>query len=426
MLSCQRSAFTLPDGVHYLNCAYMAPLAVAVRAAGIRGIDRRTAPHLIRPEDFFDESDHLRCLFSRVVNAPDPKRVAIVPSVSYGLAAVARNVPAARGDNVVVLEEQFPSNVYVWRRLCAERGLELRTIGAPPPDARGRALEWNIRLLSSIDRRTALVSVPHVHWADGTLFDLERVGERARDCDALLAVDGTQSVGAMPFDVQRVRPDALVCAGYKWLLGPYSTGLAWYGPAFDHGTPIEENWITRRGSEAFAELVRYRDEYQPAALRYDVGERSNFVLLPMLVGGPRARPRVDGPRHPGLLPRPDGSPGPHPARARAPGRGAALARRPPVRGAGGGLGRPDAPRRAPPRAAGRGVVPRRRRPRRAPPVQRRRRHRRAARRHRVRVAGPRVFEPPPPRRRANDAGPPRKHAFYSVRKSIITQFHEQC
>ena len=283
MLSCQRSAFTLPDGVHYLNCAYMAPLAAAVRAAGIRGIDRRTTPHLIRPEDFFDESDHLRCLFSRVVNAPDANRVAIVPSVSYGLAAVARNVPASRGDNVVVLEEQFPSNVYVWRRLCAERGLELRTVEAPPPDARGRGLEWNIRLLSSIDRRTALVSVPHVHWADGTLFDLERVGERARDCGALLAVDGTQSVGAMPFDVQRVRPDALVCAGYKWLLGPYSTGLAYYGPAFDEGTPIEENWITRRGSEAFAGLVRYRDEYQPAALRYDVGERSNFVLLPMLV-----------------------------------------------------------------------------------------------------------------------------------------------
>ena len=283
MLSCQRSAFTLPDGVHYLNCAYMAPLAAAVRAAGIRGIDRRTAPHLIRPEDFFDESDHLRCLFSRVVNAPDPNRVAIVPSVSYALAAVARNVPASRGDNVVVLEEQFPSNVYVWRRLCAERGLELRTVEAPARDTRGRALEWNIRLLSSIDRRTALVSVPNVHWADGTLFDLERVGERARDCGALLAVDGTQSVGAMPFDVQRVRPDALVCAGYKWLLGPYSTGLAYYGPAFDQGTPVEENWITRRGSEAFAGLVRYRDEYQPAALRYDVGERSNFVLLPMLV-----------------------------------------------------------------------------------------------------------------------------------------------
>lgn len=282
MLSCQRSRFLLPDGVHYLNCAFMAPLAVAVRAAGIRGIDRRTAPHLIRPEDFFEESDRLRGLFARLVNASDPNRAAIVPSVSYALAAVARNVPAAPGGNVVILEEQFPSNVYVWRRLCTERGLELRTVEAPPRDAPGRAPAWNARLLSSIDRRTAVVSVPHVHWADGTLFDLERVGERARDCDALFVVDGTQSVGAMPFDVRRVRPDALVCAGYKWLLGPYSLGLAYYGPAFDQGTPIEENWITRRGSEALADLVRYRDEYQPAALRYDVGERSNFVLLPML------------------------------------------------------------------------------------------------------------------------------------------------
>lgn len=282
MLSCQRSRFLLPDGVHYLNCAFMAPLAVAVRTAGIRGIDRRTAPHLIRPEDFFEESDRLRGLFARLVNASDPNRAAIVPSVSYALAAVARNVPAAPGGNVVILEEQFPSNVYVWRRLCAERGLELRTVEAPPPDAPGRAPAWNARLLSSIDRRTAVVSVPHVHWADGTLFDLERVGERARDCDALFVVDGTQSVGAMPFDVRRIRPDALVCAGYKWLLGPYSLGLAYYGPAFDQGTPIEENWITRRGSEALDELVRYRDEYQPAALRYDVGERSNFVLLPML------------------------------------------------------------------------------------------------------------------------------------------------
>ena len=282
MLPCQRSRFTLPADVHYLNCAFMAPLASAVRAAGIRGIDRRTAPHLIRPEDFFDESNQLRRLFSQVVNAPDSRRVAIVPSVSYGLAAVARNVPAASGDNVVILAEQFPSNVYVWRRLCAERGLVLRTVEAPGPGTGGRASAWNDRLLESIDRRTALVSVPHVHWADGTLFDLERVGERARDCRALFVVDGTQSVGALPFDVRRIRPDALVCAGYKWLLGPYSTGLAYYGSAFDEGTPVEENWIARRGSEALADLVRYRDEYQPAALRYDVGERSNFVLVPML------------------------------------------------------------------------------------------------------------------------------------------------
>ena len=282
MLACQKARFTLPDGLHYLNCAFMAPLAHAVRAAGAEGIDRRATPHLISPPDFFEESDLVRCLFSRLVNIPDPNRVAIVPSVSYGLATVARNARVEQGDNIVVVEEQFPSNVYTWRRLCAERGVELKVVQAPPRADGGRAAAWSARLLTAIDRRTAVVALPQVHWTDGTLFDLERVSERARECDALLVIDGTQSVGALPFDVKRIRPDALVCAAYKWLLGPYSVGLAYFGPVFDQGTPLEENWITRRGSEAFADLVRYRDEYQPAAVRYDVGERSNFTLLPML------------------------------------------------------------------------------------------------------------------------------------------------
>ncbi len=282
MLTCQKSRFLLPEGLHYLNCAYMAPLARDVRTAGIAGIDRRAAPYLLRPPAFFDESTRVRELFSRLVNVPDPNRIAIVPSVSYGLATVARNVPAAAGDNVVVVEEQFPSNVYTWRRLCAERGLTLQVVAAPARSDSGRAAAWNVRLLEAIGPRTAVVALPQVHWADGTLFDLVRVGERARECGALLVVDGTQSVGAFPFDVAQIRPDALVCAGYKWLLAPYSIGLAYYGPAFDDGIPLEEGWLARRHSEVFADLVQYQDEYRPAALRFDVGERSNFTLLPML------------------------------------------------------------------------------------------------------------------------------------------------
>jgi len=281
-LACQKFRFALPEGLHYLNCAYMSPLAQVVRAAGIQGIDRQAAPQLIQPSDFFDESHLVRCLFSRLINVPDPNRVAMVPSVSYGLATVARNAAASAGDNIVILEEQFPSNVYTWRRLCTDRGLTLRVVPAPEISASARASTWNSRLLTAIDRRTSVVAIPQVHWADGTLFDLEQVGERARECGALLVVDGTQSVGAFPFDVQQVQPDALVCAGYKWLLGPYTLGLAYYGPAFDHGVPLEEGWITRRHSETFADLVQYRDEYQPGALRFDMGERSNFTLMPML------------------------------------------------------------------------------------------------------------------------------------------------
>jgi selenocysteine lyase/cysteine desulfurase len=100
-------------------------------------------------------------------------------------------------------------------------------------------------------------------------------------------VDGTQSVGAVPFDVQEVQPDALVVAAYKWLLGPYALALSWLGPRFDDGVPLEETWIGRKGSEDFNGLVEYTDEYQPGAVRYDVGERSNFGLLPVAVASLR-------------------------------------------------------------------------------------------------------------------------------------------
>ena len=150
-----------------------------------------------------------------------------------------------------------------------------------------RGAAWNEALAEAIDERTAIVAVPHVHWTDGTRFDLERIATRARSFGAAVVIDGTQSVGALPFDVQRIKPDALVCAGYKWLLGPYSLGFAYYGPRFDEGEPLEENWIAREGSEDFRALVNYGDRYQPGALRYDMGERSNFVLLPMAVAALR-------------------------------------------------------------------------------------------------------------------------------------------
>ena len=88
--------------------------------------------------------------------------------------------------------------------------------------------------------------------------------------------------GALGFDAGEVRPDYVVCAGYKWLLGPCSLGFLWAAPEHRAGRPIEHNWIARAGSEDFARLVDYRGEYQPGARRFDVGERSNFILEPML------------------------------------------------------------------------------------------------------------------------------------------------
>jgi selenocysteine lyase/cysteine desulfurase len=127
------------------------------------------------------------------------------------------------------------------------------------------------------------VTVPNCHWTDGSVLDLVRTGERAREIGAALVVDATQSLGAHTLDVSEVRPDFLVSAAYKWLLGPYSLGFLYVGEGYREGVPIEHNWISREGSEDFARLVEYTDAYGPGARRYDVGERSNFVLLPMAI-----------------------------------------------------------------------------------------------------------------------------------------------
>lgn len=281
-MNCQKHLFSLPAGHHYLNCAYLSPLLKAVEEAGVKGIEQKKVPWTLTPDEFFSDSYTLRELFARLVNTPRANQVAILPSVSYGFSTVAKNLPRNGAKNIIVPGEQFPSNIYPWKRFCKNHGGTLKAIEAPA-GFEGRGKKWNERILEAIDSDTLLVALGNIHWADGTLFKLEEIGKRAREVGAYFVIDGTQSVGALPLDVQKIKPDALICAGYKWLMGPYSMALGYFGPRFADGLPLEEGWIVRKNSEDFSSLVNYEDEYQPGALRYDVGERSNFVLVPMMI-----------------------------------------------------------------------------------------------------------------------------------------------
>jgi selenocysteine lyase/cysteine desulfurase len=176
--------------------------------------------------------------------------------------------------------------VYAWRELCKETGATLRTVPRPT-DAQHPARAWSDAFVAAIDRDTAVVNLSSVHWTDGTRFDLAAIGQRAREAGACFVVDGTQSVGAMPFDFAQVQPDLLVCAGYKWMLGPYQSGFAVLGDRLIGGKPFEHNWILREESEDFARLIDYRDGFQPGARRFDVAERSNFINVPMLATAAR-------------------------------------------------------------------------------------------------------------------------------------------
>jgi selenocysteine lyase/cysteine desulfurase len=279
-LPCQRDLFEMPDDIAYLNCAYMSPLLRSVREAGEAGVVRKSRPWRITARDFFAETETARALFAELIGA-DAEGIAAVPSASYGIGVAAANLPLAAGRRILLLDEQFPSNVYAWRDLAARTGGEVVTVHRPPD------LDWTSALLAALDERTAIVALPQCHWTDGSLIELARVGDRARQVGAALVIDASQSLGAYPLDMATVRPDFLVAPTYKWLLGPYSLGFLYVAPQHRDGRPLEFSWMTREDSEDFTGLVLYRDAFQPGARRYDVGEHSNFALMPMAIAALR-------------------------------------------------------------------------------------------------------------------------------------------
>lgn len=284
MLTNQKSLFSLPEDLHYLNCASRAPLLNAAQDLGVAGLRRQIAPVSLGPEEYKQESEDLRGAVAGLINA-SPDQIAITPSVSYGVAIAAHNVRLRAGQNVVSMEEEFPSDVYAWIERCRADGAEMRSVPRPEDVARVGSL-WNERLLDAIDGDTAVVNISSVHWTDGVRFDLEAIGERAREVGALFVVDGTQSIGAAEFDFARIRPDLLVCAGYKWLLGPYQIGFAALGERLIDAEPFEYHWSNRAGSSDTTGTA-YRGDYEKGARRFDVGEHTNHITVPMLTEGVR-------------------------------------------------------------------------------------------------------------------------------------------
>ncbi len=276
MLPNQRHLFDIPDEVAYLNCAYMSPLMKKVVAAGQAGLARKEHPWELTAQQFFTGSDEFRSVAAQLIET-ECDCVAIVPSASYGVATAARNLPARKGQSILVLDEQFPSNYYPWQRLAERSGASLKVVRWPDDE------DWTSAVLSALTEEVAIAALPHVQWTSGGRLDLVRIGQVCRQMGTALALDLTQSLGALPFSVREVQPDFAVAANYKWLMGPYSTGLLYIAPKWHSGMPLEENWIQRANAQDFTSLILYTPDYDGGARRFDMGERSNFALLPAAV-----------------------------------------------------------------------------------------------------------------------------------------------
>lgn len=275
MLSCQRKNFEIPSDLAFFNCAFLGPLPRTAREIGERAIARKAHPWTMGADDFFEDSERLRSSFAALLHTT-PDTIALTPSASYGLAVAAKNLPLEPGKRILVLAEQFPSNVYTWLHRATSEGLTVETV-----TRQGHA-SWTDAVVGALGDDVALVAIPHCHWVDGGLLDLARIAQAVRSQGIPWVVDVTQSLGVVDFNATVWEPDFVVGAGYKWLLGPYSQGFLFAHPKYHEGTSIEHNWISRSGAEDFTQIANYTHDFQSGARRFDMGERSNFIGVPMM------------------------------------------------------------------------------------------------------------------------------------------------
>jgi len=278
MLPCKRHLFDIPDDIAYLNCAYMSPLMKSVIEAGTSGLVRKTHPWELTPGEFFSGAELFRKTAARFLDCPSDY-VAIISSASYGIQTAANNVRARKGQRILMLAEQFPSNYYPWQELAQKTGATLKIVPWPEDQ------DWTAAVLEALTPDVAVAALPNVQWTSGGRLDLVRIGQACREIGAALVLDLTQSLGALPFSVRDVQPDFAVAASYKWLMGPYSVGLLYVDPKWHAAAPLEQGWIQRANSRDFSSLILYSEEYDGGARRFDMGERSNFALVPAAIRG---------------------------------------------------------------------------------------------------------------------------------------------
>jgi selenocysteine lyase/cysteine desulfurase len=276
MISNQKHLFDIPDEITYLACAERTPFLKTSRKAGIEGIDRKYHTWEINPAILTNESEVLRRLFASLIGATD-NDIAIVPSTSYGVATAAKNLPLGKGRDIVILEDQFPSNVYAWQQLATEK--QGNMVVVPRPED----WDWTSAVLEHITTTSDIVALPPCHWIDGSRLDLSVIGARCRDVGASFVIDATQAVGAMPIDVTELKPDYLLCSGYKWLFCPFTISFLYAAPHRQNDTPLEFHGQNKGFGQTADGHVDYHDGYLTGARRFDMAERNNFINMPIAI-----------------------------------------------------------------------------------------------------------------------------------------------
>ena len=262
-----RRRFPITDRIRYLNHAATGPISRGVQEAILRQTEIHTLYNEGANQRYEPVYRECRESAARLVGSR-AARVAFIQNTSHGISLLANGQDWREGDNVIVPEMEFPSNYLAWLNL-ADRGVELRRLnlvdGRVTPEALSRA----------IDGRTRAVALSHVQYFNGFKVDLAAISEVTHSRGALLVVDGTQSVGAIPVDVEALRIDALVVSAHKWMLGPLGIGfMALSDKMFARTRVTQLGWLSVNDPFAFNREIDLPDD----ATRFEPGAECTVLV----------------------------------------------------------------------------------------------------------------------------------------------------
>ncbi|POA21399.1 aminotransferase [Pseudomonas sp. FW300-N1A1] len=209
--------FVQAPGLRYLNHAAVAPWPNRAATAVSRFAQENVLLGARDYPDWMALEQRLRERLKRLLNAPSTDDIALVKNTSEALSFVAFGLTWASGDQIVISDEEFPSNRIVWEALTAQ-GVEVVQVSLKGDDPEGA-------LLTACGPRTRLMSVSAVQFASGLRLDLQRLGAGCKQQDVLFCIDAIQQLGALPFDVQSYQCDFAMADGHKWMLGPEGLGV---------------------------------------------------------------------------------------------------------------------------------------------------------------------------------------------------------
>lgn len=258
-----RTQFPALQNCTYLNSATFGQLALRTQAAVARHFAHRDEHACADFLTWFDDMDELRGLIAQLIHC-DASDIAFVSNAAAALSLFLGGIDWQPGDRVATLPDEFP-NQYYYANWLQAKGVELVEVPG----------------MTTLPERTRAIVLSTVNYTNGYRPELSRISALAHAAGALLYVDGTQSLGALQFDVRAVQPDMFAVDGYKWMLCPNGATFFYITPEVRRRIPPAViGWRSDRGWRSVDELHHGVPDFPEAAERYEGG----MLPFPSLYG----------------------------------------------------------------------------------------------------------------------------------------------